>query len=29
VAGSELDLLYQAVLEEFQQIVQVVDALPA
>jgi len=29
VAGSELDLLYQAVLEEFQRIVQVVDALPA
>jgi hypothetical protein len=29
VTGSELDALYQAVLEEFQRLVQVVDALPA
>jgi hypothetical protein len=29
VTGSELDVLYQAVLEEFQRLVQVVDALPA
>ncbi len=29
VAGSELERLYQAVLEEFQRLVQVVDALPA
>jgi len=29
VTGSELDLLYQGVLAEFQQLVQVVDALPA
>jgi hypothetical protein len=27
--GSELDLLYQAVLEEFQRLVEVVNALPA
>jgi predicted nucleotidyltransferase len=29
VTGSELDTLYQAVLDEFQRLVQVVDALPA
>jgi len=29
VTGSALELLYQAVLEEFQRLVQVVDALPA
>ncbi len=29
VTGSELDALYQGVLEEFQRLVQVVDALPA
>lgn len=29
VTGSELELLYHAVLEEFQRLVQVVDALPA
>ena len=29
VTGSEIDLLYQAVLEEFQRLVEVVDALPA
>jgi hypothetical protein len=29
VTGSELDALYQTVLEEFQRLVQVVDALPA
>jgi hypothetical protein len=29
VTGSELDVLYQAVLEEFQRLVQVVDALPS
>jgi predicted nucleotidyltransferase len=29
VTGSEIDLLYQAVLEEFQQLVLVVNALPA
>jgi hypothetical protein len=29
VTGSELDVLYQGVLEEFQRLVQVVDALPA
>jgi hypothetical protein len=29
VTGSELDLLYQAVLGEFQRLVEVVDALPA
>jgi len=29
VTGSELDVLYQSVLEEFQRLVQVVDALPA
>lgn len=29
VTGSELETLYQAVLEEFQRLVQVVDALPA
>ncbi len=29
VTGSELDILYQAVLEEFQHLVQVVDALPS
>ena len=29
VTGSEIDLLYQGVLAEFQQLVQVVDALPA
>jgi hypothetical protein len=29
VTGSELDLLYQGVLAEFQQLVRVVDALPA
>jgi hypothetical protein len=29
VTGSELEGLYQAVLEEFQRLVQVVDALPA
>lgn len=29
VTGSDLDLLYQAVLEEFQRLVEVVDALPA
>ena len=28
VTGSEVDLLYQAVLEEFQRLVEVVDALP-
>lgn len=29
VTGAELELLYRAVLEEFQRLVQVVDALPA
>jgi predicted nucleotidyltransferase len=29
VTGSEIDLLYQAVLEEFQRLVRVVDGLPA
>jgi hypothetical protein len=29
VTGSELDLLYQAVLGEYQRLVEVVDALPA
>lgn len=29
VTGAELDVLYQGVLEEFQRLVQVVDALPA
>jgi hypothetical protein len=29
VTGSEIDLLYQAVLEEFQRLVEVVNALPA
>jgi hypothetical protein len=29
VTGSEIDLLYQAVLEEFERLVRVVDALPA
>jgi hypothetical protein len=29
VTGSEIELLYQAVLEEFQRFVQVVNALPA
>ena len=29
VTGAELDLVYQGVLEEFQRLVQVVDALPA
>jgi len=29
VTGAELDLLYQAVLEEFRRLVEVVDALPA
>lgn len=29
VTGAELDALYQGVLEEFQRLVQVVDALPA
>jgi hypothetical protein len=28
VTGSEIDLLYQAVLEEFQHLVRVADALP-
>ena len=27
--GTEIDLLYQAVLEEFQRLVRVVDGLPA
>ena len=29
VTGAEMDMLYQGVLEEFQRLVQVVDALPA
>jgi len=29
MTGAELDVLYQGVLEEFQRLVQVVDALPA